>query len=98
MQIDEVLLYASSVYCCSEWGCNRVIQHAFKDQPLQLLSLVLTAPHIMHQAVAGMLYGQLTLSAANVESVLVLANAIRVSITSVHLLHYASSLGGVVVY
>ena len=40
---------------------------------------VLTKPEVVHQAVAGILSGQVGLSLLNVEALLVLANAVGVS-------------------
>ena len=66
-------------HCCSKWGQNRVSQHPCNNEPLQLILPVFAAPCTVHQAVAGMLSGKVTLSAYNVEAILVLANAVRVS-------------------
>ena len=66
------------------------MQHSSNDQPLQLVLPVFTSPQTVQQAVAGMLCGQLSLSASNVEAVLVLANAVGVSDASVHTLHPAT--------
>ncbi len=64
---------------CSKWGHNRVFEYEATAVPVSLVLPVLTKPEIVEQAVAGILSGQISLSMSNVEAVLVLANAVRVS-------------------
>ena len=64
---------------CSKWGHKLVDDRDDTSQFLVAVLPVLTAPEIVQQCVAGMLSGYIFLSAANIEPVLVLANAVRVS-------------------
>ena len=64
---------------CSKWGHKLVDDRDVKAQFLVAVLPVLTAPEIVHQAVAGILGGKINLSAANIEPILVLANAVGVS-------------------
>ena len=64
---------------CSKWGHNRVVEHQAKGMPITLVLPVLTKQNVMEQAVTGILNGQITLSLASVEALLVLANAVGVS-------------------
>ena len=64
---------------CSSWGYKAMEDNFNRQHQMQAILPVLTKPSIVHEAFAGMLSGQIRLSAANVEAVLVMANAIGVS-------------------
>lgn len=55
------------------------MEHRNHETPMVLVLPVLSRPEVVEQAVAGVLSGQISLSLSNVESLLVLANAVGVS-------------------
>ena len=55
------------------------MEHQATHKPINLVLPVLTRPEVVHEAVAGILSGQIGLSMLSVEALLVLANAIGVS-------------------
>ncbi len=66
----------------STWGRNRVQEHTDTERVLRLILPVKTDPAIVQQAVAGLNSGSIDLHMGNVEPILVLANAIGVSLLS----------------
>ena len=57
------------------------MQEHHSTAPLQLIMPVLTEPTVVHAAVTALHCGTIRLSLCNVENILVLANAIGVSVT-----------------
>ena len=66
----------------SIWGRNRVQEHMDTEGALRLILPVKIDPAIVQQAVAGLNSGSIDLHMDNVEPILVLANAIGVSLLS----------------
>ena len=64
------------------WGRNRVEEHTDTERALCLILPVKTNPAIVQQAVAGLNSGSIDLHMGNVEPIIVLANAIGVSLLS----------------
>ena len=56
------------------------MEHQATEKPTSLVLPVLTRPDIVQQAVVGILCGQIGLTLSNVEDLLVLANAVGVSL------------------
>ena len=67
------------VCVCSKWGYNKALERQSTGIPINLVVPVLTKPDAVQQAVDGVLSGQISLSLASVEPLLVLANAVGVS-------------------
>lgn len=63
---------------CSKWGCTALTEHSSTEQIVRLVTPVETEPEIVHPCIHGLLAGEIKLSFATVESVLVLANAVGV--------------------
>ncbi len=86
--LDTILLSSCGIEltcCCfarSTWGRNRVQEHTDTERALRLILPVKTDPAIVQQAVAGLNSGSIGLHMGNVEPILVLANAIGVSLLS----------------
>ena len=86
-----IIVSTSQQCCCSSWGEKLIENHAKPNQILQAITPVVTDPKTVHLSVTAMLGGEFTVSANNIEDVLVLANAIGVS-CSVHVLVTISSI------
>ena len=78
LAVLHVIFSTSQQGCCSSWGEKLIENHAKPNQILQAITPVVTDPKIVQLSVTAMLGGEFTLSANNIEDVLVLANAIGV--------------------
>lgn len=62
---------------CSKWGEVLLKDHDWQESTLRAISPVFTEPNIVFHSVEGVLGGEIKLCAANIEAILVFANATR---------------------